>query len=92
MSDKDSVAPERIRVIVRRGKDDWIGIAYSANAPNSDKIHEYIRDNGDLVSRSAVVERLRELAGSGGTQPWWKAKVNALADEFEAADKDEELK
>lgn len=34
--------PERVRVIVRAGKADWIGIAYAPDAPQSDAIVEYV--------------------------------------------------
>jgi hypothetical protein len=35
--------PERIRVIVRPGKDEWIGIAYSSSVEPNDVIREYVR-------------------------------------------------
>jgi hypothetical protein len=35
--------PERIRVIVRPGKDDWIGVAYSSSVEPNDVIREYVR-------------------------------------------------
>lgn len=35
--------PERVRVIVRPGKDEWIGVAYSSSAKPNDLVREYIR-------------------------------------------------
>lgn len=35
--------PGRIRVIVRPGKDDWIGVAYSSLVETNDVVREYVR-------------------------------------------------
>lgn len=43
-------APERIRVNIRHGKDDWIGIAYSSKATDPSKIYEYVTT--DLATRA----------------------------------------
>lgn len=40
-TEKAVTAPERIKVIVRPGKDDWIGVAYSSSAEPNDTIREY---------------------------------------------------
>lgn len=42
-TDRDERVPERIRVCVRTGKDDWIGVAYSPDAGDPSVIHEYVR-------------------------------------------------
>lgn len=39
--------PERIRVIVRPGKDDWIGVAYSSSVERNDIIREYVKPQFD---------------------------------------------
>lgn len=39
----DHNSPERIRVIVRPGKDDWIGVACSSSVEPNDVIREYVR-------------------------------------------------
>lgn len=44
MSEEGRVeAPERIRVCIRAGKADWIGVAYADETADPDAIHEYIR-------------------------------------------------
>lgn len=64
--------PERIRVCVRHGKDDWIGIAYSANAGDPDVIHEYVSASL-LSSRDTeireVLEGLRSYTGCWCNHP-----------------------
>lgn len=41
----NTVGLERIRVIVRPGKDDWIGVAYSSHVEPNDVIREYVRSD-----------------------------------------------
>lgn len=37
--------PERIRVCIRAGKEDWIGVAYAAETDNPSTVHEYVRED-----------------------------------------------
>lgn len=50
------VPPERIRVVIRAGKENWIGVAYAPDAPLSDAIVEYI----SKAAHDAEVEKLRD--------------------------------
>lgn len=72
--------PERIRVVVRAGKPDWIGVAYAAETSDPSRIHEYIN--------AARVERL-EQALRGSTKElsellWLCVKPNTSMGDFEA--------
>lgn len=58
-------APERIRVCVRAGKEDWIGVAYAAGTSDPSKIHEYV--SIDLLAtrvQEAREEALKKAAES----------------------------
>lgn len=61
---REAREPERIRVCVRHGKDDWIGIAYSTNAGDPDAIHEYV--SAEILSAEIreVLEGLRTYSTS----------------------------
>lgn len=37
--------PDRIRVCIRAGKEDWIGVAYAAETDDPSTIHEYVRED-----------------------------------------------
>jgi hypothetical protein len=52
--------PERIRVCVRAGKSDWIGIAYAPNASQPDTIVEYVR--ADLATRTPASPDVEQVA------------------------------
>lgn len=44
-------APERIRVCVRAGRADWIGVAYADETADPSAIHEYVRADSSPVAQ-----------------------------------------
>lgn len=49
-------APKQIRVCIRAGKEDWIGVAYAAETSDPSKIHEYIREDLAVATRKNAIE------------------------------------
>lgn len=89
MSDKDSVQPPD-RIWLRRGTSQVMPLSeIEIETIGVGDAFPYIRDDGDLISRSTVVKRLREVAsghawGADLSNSVSKA-LNALADEFAAS-------
>lgn len=40
--------PDRIRVCIRAGKEDWIGVAYAAETGDPSEVHEYVLPNRQI--------------------------------------------
>lgn len=105
-SDKDSVAPERLTITICQCARANVGMNNCPECgAEATKGTPYIRDDGDLIPRATVVKRLREVAADnaevaecGVTEKTRNMSAGVaqittmLADEFEAADKDLELK
>lgn len=81
--------PERIRVVVRAGKADWIGIAYAPNAPRSDAIVEYIEKSAADAELTKLREALQGLGrdkqnvNTGIRRLCWCSNVNVCVNEPE---------
>ena len=84
-------APERIRVCIRAGKADWIGVAYADETADPDAIHEYVRaqpptaDDVELPPQPVVIQGIVERAGKARAELAEILQVPAVWPEILAA-------